>query len=468
MLSKKSIVCFSIWLGFICVCLGHLIFLGIKVQKTNQTQFVLNLSEQTKNQHVELIVSHSDTWEKIVPKNFSFAPYIKTRFNATDENGDLICFGATYDFKLNNTGKDQIKDWQIEIEIPGDLYVNKAWNGSIEFFQNGGKNHDEFLPMPNKFSSIKIDSIQCSDLVFFPLTKGDRIIYHPSLPCNEYPLNVNGTIKPGIIFYSDKTSINFENIKLTYHIKEKITKYQSFWVFLWMIIGATFLLCILIIQTFYKTYYEKIHARDLEIIKQAIETFAGFIDSKDVSTVDHSRRVAQFAKIIAGEIGFNKEEAEKVYYIGLLHDIGKINIPDEILKKPASLNSEEYEIIKEHTTRGAKLLQNFTALDHIAEGALYHHEHYDGTGYPKGLKGEEIPLIGRIIAVADTFDAVSNNRCYSKRLADETIRSELIKNKGKQFDPAIVDAFIKCWDNGKLNEILTAARDCDCKESKAE
>ncbi len=467
MLSKKSIVYLSIWLVIIFICLGNLLFLGLKVNKTNGTLFSLVLAEQTKNEHAELTVSHSDTWEKIVPQNFQFAPYINTRFSATDENGDLICYGTTYDFKLNNIGKDQIKDWQIEIEIPGDLYVNKAWNGSIEFFQNGGAKHDEFLPMPNKFGSIKIDSIQCSDLVFFPLTKGDRIIYHPSLPSNEYPLNVNGTIKPGIIFYSDKTEISFENIRLNYHIKEKITKYQSFWACLWTIIGATFLLCLLVIQTFYKNYYEKMYRRDLEIIKQAIETFAGFIDSKDVSTVNHSRRVAQLARIIAGKLGFNNEEAEKVYYIGLLHDIGKICIPDEILKKPASLNSEEYEIIKEHTTRGAKLLENFTALDHIAEGALYHHEHYDGTGYPKGLKGKNIPLIGRIIAVADTFDAVSNNRCYSRRLADETIRAELLKNKGRQFDPAIVDAFIKCWDEGELKDFLTAATDEEQKNAPA-
>lgn len=450
MLSKRATLFFCIWLCFIFACFTHLIFLAVKIQKINKTPFSLNLPQQNKNEQIELIVSHSDTWEKNVPKDFQFSPYIKTRFSHKTAKGDLICYGTTYDFKLNNIGKDQIENWQIEIEIPCDLYVNKAWNGSIEFFQNGGKNHDNFLPMPNKFENIKIDSIQCSDLVFFPLAKGDKIIYHPSAECNEFPLEQNGTIKPGIIFYSDRAEIDFEKITLTYHIKEKITKYKSFYFCLLAMIVATFLFLLLSIKTFYKNNYEKMHTRDLEIIKQAIETFAAFIDSKDISTVNHSRRVAQFAQVIARNLGFSHEEAQKVYYIGLLHDVGKVNIPNEILKKPGKLSEEEYEIIKGHTTQGAKILKNFTALENIAEGALYHHENYDGTGYPTGLKGENIPLIGRIIAVADTFDAISNNRCYRKCLKNTEIRAELIKNKGTQFDPKIVDIFINCWDKGEL------------------
>lgn len=126
-----------------------------------------------------------------------------------------------------------------------------------------------------------------------------------------------------------------------------------------------------------------------------------------------------------------------------MHDCGKISVPFTILQKPSRLTNDEYEQIKMHTTYGEKMLRDFTSIDGINLGALYHHERFDGKGYPKGLAGEEIPEIARIIGVADALDAMSSDRYYRKRLSEEKILQELLDNKGKQFDPVIVDHVVR-------------------------
>ncbi|MCR5741988.1 MAG: HD domain-containing protein [Gammaproteobacteria bacterium] len=180
-----------------------------------------------------------------------------------------------------------------------------------------------------------------------------------------------------------------------------------------------------------------------KITDETISTVTAAIDAKDPYTEGHSKRVADFSVKIARKYGIDEETCERLYYIALLHDIGKIGVPDSVLKKPERLNDEEYQIIKQHTTIGGEILKNFTMLEGVSEGAKYHHEKYDGTGYPNGLKGEEIPLFARIIAVADTFDAMNSSRCYRKALDLDIIISEIEKNKGRQFDPELADVAIE-------------------------
>ena len=186
------------------------------------------------------------------------------------------------------------------------------------------------------------------------------------------------------------------------------------------------------------------------MISESIETFTGFIDAKDPYTNGHSNRVAQFTKLIAIEMGYEGEELDKIYYVALLHDCGKIGVPDSILGKPGKLTAEEFDIIKSHTTRGSEILRHFKSLPDSDEGARYHHERYDGKGYPEGKKGEEIPLIARMICVADSYDAMNSNRVYRKKLSREEIISELENNKGTQFDPNIADIFLKLIRDGRI------------------
>jgi HD-GYP domain-containing protein (c-di-GMP phosphodiesterase class II) len=136
--------------------------------------------------------------------------------------------------------------------------------------------------------------------------------------------------------------------------------------------------------------------------------------------------------------------------MALLHDCGKIGVPDNILGKPGKLSEEEFEIIKSHTVRGGQILSNFKSLEDANEGALYHHERYDGRGYPEGKAGEDIPLIARMICVADSFDAMNTNRVYRKMLSKEKIVSEIETNKGKQFDPRFADAMLRLIKERKI------------------
>ena len=137
-------------------------------------------------------------------------------------------------------------------------------------------------------------------------------------------------------------------------------------------------------------------------------------------------------------------------YMALLHDCGKIGVPDSILGKPGKLTNEEFEIIKSHAVRGGEILSSFKSLEDADEGALYHHERYDGKGYPEGRAGEDIPLIARMICVADSFDAMNTNRVYRKMLTKERILSELENNKGLQFDPKMADIMLGLLKSGRI------------------
>ena len=149
-------------------------------------------------------------------------------------------------------------------------------------------------------------------------------------------------------------------------------------------------------------------------------------------------------------MGWNEEESENLKNAAYLHDIGMMGIPDIILNKPSKLLDAEYDIIKQHVTIGADVLHNISLVPHAEEVARFHHERYDGKGYPQGLKGEDIPVYARIVAVADSYDAMNSKRIYRNAIPQYVIRREIIENKGKQFDPVIADTFIDLLDNGKI------------------
>ena len=182
----------------------------------------------------------------------------------------------------------------------------------------------------------------------------------------------------------------------------------------------------------------------------AITTVANTIDAKDEYTKGHSVRVARYASEIAKEMGYPADMVQNIKYIGLLHDIGKIGVPDTILNKPGKLSDVEYDMIKTHTDLGGEILKDIAMVDKAAEGARFHHERYDGKGYPIGLSGEDIPIEARIIEVADAYDAMTSDRIYRKRLSPEQVHSELEKGRGTQFDPKIVDALFRLIDSGRL------------------
>ncbi len=187
-----------------------------------------------------------------------------------------------------------------------------------------------------------------------------------------------------------------------------------------------------------------------EFIREMIEAFAKTIDMKDEYTNGHSTRVADYTAMLAEELGYEEEDVEKYYNIALLHDIGKIAIPPEVLNKPGQLTDEEFNIIKSHSARGYQVLKDISIMPELAIGAGAHHERPDGKGYPKGLKGDEIPRVAQIIAVADTFDAMYSDRPYRKRMNFEKAVSIIKEVSGTQLQPDVVDAFLRLVDKGEF------------------
>ncbi|MCR5418009.1 MAG: HD domain-containing protein [Lachnospiraceae bacterium] len=194
----------------------------------------------------------------------------------------------------------------------------------------------------------------------------------------------------------------------------------------------------------------------LNMANETVMAIANAVDAKDVRTHQHSMRVAQYSVMIAQEMNCYKWWEKRKALSSLskaaqMHDIGKIGIPDSVLNKVGRLTDEEYAQMKSHVERGADILKDFTLVENVVDGTRYHHERYDGRGYPDGLKGEEIPLIARIISVADTFDAMTSNRVYRNHMDTDYVMNEMKRGRGTQFDPAALDAFLRLIEKGIIN-----------------
>lgn len=234
-------------------------------------------------------------------------------------------------------------------------------------------------------------------------------------------------------------------------IKEKA--FYELWQF-WVVIAVAAIVLLLFCVRLYTRYKTaKLMKKQEEnriFIDQMIHAFAKSIDLKDKYTNGHSFRVAKYAKMIAEKMGCDKVQIDQIYNIGLLHDIGKITIPDEILNKPGRLSEEEFVIMKQHSMNGYDILKEIEILPELAIGAGYHHERIDGKGYPFGIKGGEIPQIAQIIAVADTFDAMNSTRPYREQMKQEDIVAELERVAGTQLNKQVVQVLLMLIKEGAL------------------
>ena len=238
-------------------------------------------------------------------------------------------------------------------------------------------------------------------------------------------------------------------------IKEKAV-FEEFW--FWVIIAlatlAAVLLTMIILGRVKTRRLLKKQEENRMFVNQIIKAFAKCIDLKDKYTNGHSFRVAKYASMIAEKLGYDEQQVTDIYNIGLLHDIGKIAVPDQILGKPQKLSDEEFEIISQHAMNGYDILKEIEIRPDLAVGAGFHHEHIDGSGYPFGKKGEEIPQTAQIIAVADTFDAMNSTRPYRKQLYAEFIIDEMIRISGTQLNTKLVEVFLDIVREGKLDSVL--------------
>ncbi len=321
--------------------------------------------------------------------------------------------GAQYDGYIYNNSDYDFTEWEVSIPVPEGSYVDSCWDGRV--FVDGSR----LIILPESYNG----TVFASDSRKFGI-----ILYTPS----DYEVTD--------IYIEGRSIFNYRSSPLfTVLIAASI---------LWTVV-----LVVMIIDRYRTRSFEIRRKHDEEIITQSITTFVNFIDAKDPYTKGHSSRVALYAKEIARRMHMPPAEQRQLYYIALMHDVGKIGTPDAILNKKGALTLDERHIIESHTTIGGDMLKSFTSIDGIIEGALYHHERYDGKGYPRGIAGQDIPLYARIICICDSYDAMSSNRCYRRHLDRETILSELSNNSGSQFDPDIVKYMIDMIDDGFVNEV---------------
>lgn len=333
--------------------------------------------------------------------------------------------------------------------------------------------------LKNRDIAIKIPTLFCAIIitvyVFTGAGEGSAVIWSILIPIG---MSYFVSVKYGLIL-STYYSILFFFVFLTpfntylqsYYTRDFMERYPLMYASLTLFTGMA------MIQYHRKTLFEMDYATRLteEVKKQTtvaeerskrlqrlsietIQTLAHAIDAKDPYTIGHSSRVSQYSVSIAQALGWDADRVDDIKYSALLHDIGKIGVPDSILNNPRRLTDVEYEIIKSHTTMGGDILKGRTMIRSAEDVARSHHEKYDGTGYPRGLKGSDISEEARIVAIADAFDAMSSNRVYRRSCDKEHIRSELEKGKGRQFDPEFTDVFVDLWDKGQLDSIMQTDR----------
>lgn len=402
---------------------------------------------------------------KIGPRGGDSGAWLKEPI--LDEEGNVLhgaSVGIIYEMIVENTSKAVITDWEASIDVPELMWFNNGWNGTIEFYQqnpDGQRIQDINL---KEYNSVPITLDYYIDHTG-PMIRadvGDKFVYHPSKADNEmplYPKSDNGeevkyySIVGFIVYIPDQGleyQTAFNSATFSYHLERSVWNEYPFIVLVSLDVVFLVLIVGILMSYFRVRKLLKQQKHDAIIIEQSIKTLVHFVEAKDPNTKGHSERVANISYALAKEMGYSQRECNNIKCIALMHDCGKIAIPSSILQKPDKLTRDEYEAIKRHTTVGGEMLRDFTSIPDMSHGALYHHERYDGMGYPKGISGEEIPLIARIICAADALDAMNSNRCYRPRLEKEVILAELEKNKGKQFDPEVIDYLLKLIKQGEV------------------
>lgn len=315
---------------------------------------------------------------------------------------------ALYECVIKNNSRFPVKNWSVLLILPEESFISgEPWNGTFCMF------NEKLFVSPGEYN-LKL---------------------MPRSP-NSF----------GFILNSTKVVKNAE-----YKIKFQMD-YNPFY------IGEFKVLVIFTVFIFIAAISVKLYLLRVEhfgiIQKQSFETIANIIDSFDENTCQHSKNVGFYAREIAKRLNFNKKDIQNIFYCGLVHDIGKISVMKGLLLKASGFTEEEMEKMKKHTTAGAKALETFTSIPQLKEAALYHHERFDGHGYPCGLKGEEIPLFARVISVADSFDVMASIRPYKDVISLDEIKKELLKCSGTQFDPKIVPVMIELIEE-KVAPVVT-------------
>ncbi len=326
-------------------------------------------------------------------------------------------YGIQYDLDMKNMTDTDISGWVLQVVLPDRCRIDSSWNG---VFSRG----TEYLTITPAVYNDVVES--------------------------------GGSQNVGFVLYTDEQQ-NILDCRCLYYRQVHI---QDLWVTTALLLISCIYLAAVGTSIFFVSKTQRLQEQKQQykaIVNESFLTFANMIDAKDPYTQGHSRRVAVYSRELARRMGMSKDEQQQLFYVALLHDIGKIGVPDAILKKAGKLDADERSMIEQHVQVGGDILKDFSAIEGIEAGARYHHERYDGTGYVSSLVGKEIPVFARIICVADAFDAMTSVRCYRPCLPMELVVQELKDCAGTQFDPDIVPHMLDMIKEGVAPVELDAA-----------
>lgn len=385
---------------------------------------VARIKSENKREHKAFIEATAGT-ESFFRKSKNFSIYFEIpdrNQNSTSPKAknswfdkELNEWGAQYDIYIENTSQAVLTDWKLKIILPSSFRIDSFWNVEKDL-------QEVHSPLENSITVCGIENALNTKI------------------SNSAPGKI------GFVLYTPQIIENC-SFELSYRLNLPVLKSQQVIIFLVCLILS---IVVLFVYSLFDIMLKRQKKQSFATIQALIRLISHFIDVRDPYTKEHSSHVAKYSKMIAEKMGFSEEELQNIYCMGLLHDVGKVYIPSEILRKPAKLTDDEWQIMKRHTIYGSQVLNEFKDIPNVKEAVLYHHERYDGKGYMEGLKGEEIPLVARIICVADSYDAMATDRAYRKALSKEVILAELEKNKGIQFDPKIAEIMIELIKEGKI------------------
>lgn len=388
---------------------GILLFVLASYLEYQSVQVMYTVCPNTNEEGRDLLVlaeKQEPDAQRVNNANFEFDVAL-TKIWLEDEKNNI--YGTQYDITFTNNSSKDLKNWRMQLITPPNCVLDSYWSGTFAFAD-------------------------------------DVLIIHP--------LDYNSTIEAGknitfgFIMMTHIDSFHFSECTIEFYRETKLWQHPLFWILLLYLAVVLLTDLVAVILYFRLRKYKQRQIQDQHIINESLQTFANIIDAKDEYTKGHSLRVSLYSREIARRMGMSEDDVQNIFYIALLHDIGKIGITDNILSKPGPLTAEERNVIQQHVTIGGDILKDFSSIPNIVDGALYHHEKFDGSGYAAGLKGVDIPLVARIICVADSFDAMSSARCYRKAMPMDYIEKELKENAGKQFDPAIVEYMLEMIQDG--------------------
>ncbi len=360
---------------------------------------------------------------------------------------------TSFDMNAAHTGGSNYKTHIAAILVDG---VEADMSRSDGLSLNSGVQRLEIKPEIINFT-VSDPTVSCylegfdASPVLMKQSELNTLVY-TNLPAGRYTFHM--------AIVDDATGESVE--AMTYRMEKSEAFYESIWFILLVIVGVTALSLFIGVRITRARYRKKLEEqtkalemtrRQVEMSNETIVTIAKTVDAKDSYTSQHSARVAEYSVKIARKMGYGQADCDALQKIAMLHDIGKIGIPDSVLNKPGRLTDEEYATMKTHVTYGAEILKDFTLIDHVDDGVRYHHERYDGSGYPNGLCGEEIPVTARIIGVADAFDAMTSNRIYRNALDMDDVIAEIRRCSGTQFDPTVAEILLSLVEAGEIDPL---------------